>query len=112
MKKQTISLNVDVKGKNIVIAYILWWFLGGLGVHRFYLGRIKTGVAQLLLLVIGIATSVFVVGYVFLIILFIWWALDAYFTYKMVSEENSKLGLSNSIISITTAKSSNNSEHD
>ena len=37
-------------GKNMVVAYLLWWFLGTLGIHRFYLDRPKTGLVQLLLL--------------------------------------------------------------
>lgn len=36
--------------KNWIAAYILCWFLGHLGVHRFYMGQIGTGVAQLLTL--------------------------------------------------------------
>jgi len=38
-------------GKNMVIAYVLWWFLGVFGAHRFYLERPKSALAQLLLLV-------------------------------------------------------------
>lgn len=31
--------------KSMVLAYVLWFVLGGLGVHKFYLGQIKLGIA-------------------------------------------------------------------
>jgi TM2 domain-containing membrane protein YozV len=39
---------------NTGIAYLLWFFLGLLGAHRFYLGQIGTGVAILILSMTGI----------------------------------------------------------
>ncbi|NGM46833.1 TM2 domain-containing protein [Rhodobacter sp. SGA-6-6] len=40
--------------KSTGVAYLLWFFLGGLGAHRFYLGRPGTAVIQILLLLTGI----------------------------------------------------------
>ncbi|WP_371188344.1 NINE protein [Thalassotalea maritima] len=100
MSEQNYSVQMNIEGKNILVAYLLWWFLGFLGVHRFYLGRPKSGVAQLVLLALGFATLIIVIGYVLLIALFVWWCLDAYFTYKIVQEENEKLGVQNSTISL------------
>jgi len=61
--------------------------------------------AQLLLVVIGWATFIFVIGYVLLVVWFIWWALDAYFTYIMVVEENEKLGVEVSSVSFSKSGS-------
>lgn len=36
------------KKKNPVIAYLLWFFLGGFGGHRYYLGNIGMGIAMTL----------------------------------------------------------------
>lgn len=108
MANQTVSVKVNVEGKNTIIAYLLWWFLGWAGVHRFYLGRTKSGIAQLLLFVLGWATAVIFIGYLMLLIWCIWWMLDAFFTYKMVEEENSKLGIEYSTFSLSKTDDSDN----
>ena len=100
MGEQTVSVKMNMEGKNMIVAYLLWWFLGVLGVHRFYLRRVGTGITQLLLTVIGWALIV-TIGYVLIIAWFIWWALDVYFVYKMVNEENKKLGVTNPAISLS-----------
>ncbi|MEJ2743933.1 MAG: TM2 domain-containing protein [Gammaproteobacteria bacterium] len=108
MKDQTVSMKINVEGKNIILAYLMWWFLGWAGVHRFYLGHIKTGLTQLILFTIGCITSTILIGLVLLIPWFIWWALDAYFTYQMVSEENAKLGVEQSAIHFSKSGELNN----
>jgi TM2 domain-containing membrane protein YozV len=101
MNEQSVSVKMNMEGKNMIIAYLLWWFMDWAGVHRFYLGRVKTGLAQLLLSIIGYLTVAFVVGFAFLIVWFIWWMLDAYLTFKIVREENEKLGVFHSTISVS-----------
>lgn len=36
--------------KKRLVAFVLCFFLGGLGVHRFYTGKVKTGILQVLTL--------------------------------------------------------------
>jgi TM2 domain-containing membrane protein YozV len=43
----------DANKKSTGAAYLLWFFLGGFGAHRFYLGYVGTGAAQLMLLLLG-----------------------------------------------------------
>lgn len=44
---------VYVKEKSLGTAYLLWFFVGGLGAHRFYLGYGNSGMAQVMLLVLS-----------------------------------------------------------
>lgn len=67
-----------VAERNVLLAYILWFFLGQLGIHRFYTGRAGTAVMQILLGVIGWATTWILIGWVFLIILWIWLVVDIF----------------------------------
>ena len=101
MTEQTTSIQVNLTGKNVIVAYLLWWFLGWAGVHRLYLGRVKTGLAQLILFAIGVVTLILLVGYVFLAIWGVWWLLYAFFTCKIVTEENEKLGVLASTLSVS-----------
>ena len=41
---------VDISPKSRLAVTLLAWFLGAFGVHRFYLGKIGTGIAMLLTL--------------------------------------------------------------
>ena len=34
-------------GKSVGVAYLLWFFLGVLGVHQFYLGKVGRGVSYI-----------------------------------------------------------------
>lgn len=45
---QMLSLELEKRKKSLVVGWLLWFFLGGFGGHRYYAGKIKTGVAQTL----------------------------------------------------------------
>ena len=42
------SFNTILKMKSKGIAYLLWFFLGWAGIHRFYVGKVVTGIIYLL----------------------------------------------------------------
>jgi TM2 domain-containing membrane protein YozV len=41
------------RSKSVGLAYVLWFFFGGIGVHNFYMGKILWGVAYFVLGIIG-----------------------------------------------------------
>lgn len=77
--------------KSAGVAYLLWFFTGGVGGHRFYLGRTGSAVAQLCLCLGGIALAVVIVGFFMLAALGIWLLIDLFTLGGMVAEHNNKL---------------------
>lgn len=78
--RELLLLESEVKnqGKSMVVAYILWYFLGMFGGHRFYMGKTGSAVAQLIL-------TITVVGS---IATFIWWVVDAFTLHNWVKDHN------------------------
>lgn len=77
------QLVFEAQRKSTGASYLLWFFLGGLGAHRFYLGQTGTAVAQLLLLLLGwipIGLGWLVLG--------IWWVVDAFLIPGLVEQQN------------------------
>jgi TM2 domain-containing membrane protein YozV len=81
----------DANRKSTGVAYLLWFFLGSFGGHRFYLGQTGTAITQLLLLIIGWTTIIVGVGIFMLIALGIWVLIDAFLIPGMVRAENLRL---------------------
>lgn len=79
--KQLAMVNSEYedKKKKSVLLYLLWWFTGIFGGHRFYLGDTGMGVAMLLL------------GWV---TLFIWPLVDVFFIGKRMELKNQELEFS------------------
>lgn len=44
---------INMQGKNTLLAYVLWFFVGYLGIHKFYLRAPISGVCYLGLFVVG-----------------------------------------------------------
>ncbi|MFY2824746.1 TM2 domain-containing protein [Ruegeria sp. MALMAid1280] len=75
--------------KSTAVAYLLWFFLGGFGAHRFYLGRTGTAITMLILFIVGWATAAFLVGIALLIPLAIWMIVDAFLIPGMIAQDAS-----------------------
>lgn len=81
--RELLLLESEMKnrGKSMVVAYVLWYFLGIFGGHRFYMKKTGSAVAQLIL-------SLTFIG---LIVTGIWWIVDAFLLHTWVKEENAVL---------------------
>jgi len=62
--------------KSKTVAALLCFFLGTLGIHRFYLGKIGTGILQIVLLFLGSILLIFGIGAFFYGVLGIWVLID------------------------------------
>lgn len=80
-QQQLWQLQYQAQARSPVAAYLMLIFLGLFGVHRFYLGREGTAVAQLVctVTVIGLPVSV------------VWVLVDAYLTHQYVTDWNTRL---------------------
>lgn len=76
----------DANRKSAGVAFLLWFFVGGLGGHRFYLGRTGSAIAQLLLGLLG-----WLPLFLGWIALGIWLIVDLFLISQMVTEENMKV---------------------
>ena len=74
--------------KSMGVAYALLILFGQLGLHRFYLNRVGSGITQLLLGIIGWGTSFLLIGFVLLVPLWIWLTVDLFLTAGMVRAAN------------------------
>lgn len=86
-----IEQRITNDGKSAVLAYILWFFVGGLGGHRFYLGKTGSGAAMAALFVVGLLTTVILVGFVLLFAVGIWAIVDAFLIPGMITEQKNEL---------------------
>ena len=80
----------QVGTKEVGIAYALLIFLGGLGIHRFYLGRVGSALALLVLWQLGAWTWWTGVGLIFGAAAVLWWIVDLFVLGSMVREENAR----------------------
>jgi TM2 domain-containing membrane protein YozV len=72
-------------GKSVALAYVLWFFLGYLGIHRMYCNRVGSGIGMLALTVFGWLTVGILIGHVLLLIVGVWWLIDLFLTAGMAT---------------------------
>ena len=76
--------------KSTLVAYLLLFFLGGLGIHLFYLGKPIQGVGYILCLLLGCATVAFGIGYLFFVLLLIGIIIDLFRTPGLIKANTDK----------------------
>jgi len=82
----------EANRKSMAVSYLLWFFVGVFGGHRFYNGRTGTAVTQLLMWIFGaMLVSVFGLGLLLLVPLGLWLLLDAFLIPGWVNDHNNLL---------------------
>lgn len=84
-------MRYDANRKSVLIAYLLWFFLGWFGIHRLYLGRIGSAIAMLVLHGLSWLTHFILIGFVGFGILGLWWLIDALLIPGMARRYNNRL---------------------
>lgn len=86
-----IEQRVANESRSALVAYLLWFFFGMFGAHRFYLGRWVSGLIMLVLFGIGSALAFVLVGYIPLALVGLWWLIDALLIPGMIAADNALL---------------------
>lgn len=73
----TIALEYSVNKKSLILAYFLWFFLGIFGAHRFYFGKVWSGIAILVLTLASFVLMFVLIGAVLILVPVIWVLVDA-----------------------------------
>lgn len=77
--------------KSCAVAYLLWFFFGMFGAHRFYLNRAGSAVAILLLTLVSIPLSLVLIGILTIWIPAVWCFVDLFLIPGMTESYNQSL---------------------
>lgn len=83
----------DANKKSVLVAYLLWFLLGVLGAHRFYLGRTSSAVAMLLISLVSFPLMLVAVGFVTWFAVIVWAVIDLFLIPGIVREFNERLAV-------------------
>jgi len=93
MTVDRVSAQYDIEKKSLVVAYVLWFFLGYVGAHRFYLGRPLSGVIMLALSAVTLLLTLVsfgVLGFLWFVV-GLWWLIDVLLIPGMAAGRNSRI---------------------
>jgi TM2 domain-containing membrane protein YozV len=81
----------DANKKSVAVAYLLWFFFGLVGGHRFYLGKIGTGAVMLAIALLSFLLMAIFIGFFTIAIVGIWALIDAFRIPGWISGHNNQL---------------------
>jgi len=71
-----VNVDAGISTKSRLALTLLALFLGELGIHRFYAGKIGTGIVMLIMTIIGYASVWLVFGFIPLAVVWLWNLID------------------------------------
>ena len=84
-------MRFEANRSSVLVAYIIWFFLGFFGLHRMYCGRWFSGLLMLGLHGFSWLTWYIGIGIIGFGILGLWWLIDALLIPGMVRRSNNAL---------------------
>jgi len=81
----------QVHKKETSTTFLLWFFLGHFGAHRFYMGKNGSAVAMLLITILSIPLLFVLIGIFTYLAAVIWWLVDAFLISDWVRDHNTRL---------------------
>lgn len=84
-------LQYEACKKNALVAYVLWFFVGAFGAHRFYLGCNGSATAMLVITLVSIPATIIVIGFLGLLAVAIWCFVDIFLIPGMTENYNRRL---------------------
>jgi len=88
-QQMLVEQRLSNEKKSTGVGYLLWFFLAGFSVHRFYLGRPGTAAAQIALFWGGLLLSAVLIGIPMLIAFGVWWLVDGFLIGGMIEKDAS-----------------------
>ena len=84
-------MRYDAAKKSPLVGYLLWFFLGFAGIHRFYLGATGSGIIMLLVFLVSTLLTVVAVGFLGYLVLGLWWLVDGLLIPRLAERYNTRL---------------------
>jgi TM2 domain-containing membrane protein YozV len=84
-------MRFEANKKSTLVAYLLWFFVGMLGVHRFYLGRTGTGATILILTIVSVPLMLAGIGFAILAVAATWVIVDFFLIPGITRRQNNAL---------------------
>lgn len=93
MSNDRAAIQYDIDKKSVLVAYVLWFFLGYVGAHRFYLGKPVSGLLMLALSGVVLVLTLVSLGFLGFLwaIVGLWWLIDALLIPGMVAGRNNRI---------------------
>lgn len=88
MSDAAAMMHYDANKRSVLVAYVLWFFLGWFAAHRFYAGKTGSALVMLIVSLISWALTAIAIGYLGLAFIGLWLLVDAFLIPGMIRSYN------------------------